>query len=178
MTNPLYELITREAAQHPLTVARFMEWALQHPEHGYYRQGQPLGAAGDFITAPEISQIFGELIGLWCVDVWWQMGQPPAFTLLELGPGRGTLMVDVLRAAAKQPKFLSAMQLVLYETNSDFRALQSAKLGGYNPVWRDDLLDLPAVPTIIIANEFFDALPVRQFMRRANGWVERCMSWA
>lgn len=178
MTNPLYDFIAREAAQHPLTVARFMEWALQHPEHGYYRQGQPLGADGDFITAPEISQIFGELIGLWCVDVWWQMGQPPAFTLLELGPGRGTLMSDALRAAAKQPKFLSAMQLVLYETNGDLRVQQKAKLGSFSPVWRDDLHDLPAVPTIIIANEFFDALPVRQFMRRAAGWVERCIGVA
>jgi NADH dehydrogenase [ubiquinone] 1 alpha subcomplex assembly factor 7 len=178
MKNPLYERIAREAAQHPLTIARYMEWALQHPEYGYYRQGQPLGAAGDFVTAPDISQIFGELIGLWCVDIWWQMGQPPAFTLLELGPGRGTLMADALRAAAKQPRFLQAMQLVLHESNPDLRALQSVKLGAYRPAWRDDLLDLPALPTIIIANEFFDALPVRQFVRRASGWMERCIGVA
>lgn len=178
MPNPLYDLIAREAAQHPLTVARYMDWALQHPEHGYYRRGQPLGAAGDFITAPDISQIFGELIGLWCVDIWWQMGQPPAFTLLELGPGRGTLMADALRAAAKQPGFIDAMQLVLHESNPDLRALQTVKLGAYKPEWRDDLLDLPALPTIIVANEFFDALPVRQFMHKPSGWVERCIGAA
>lgn len=175
MPNLLYDLIVREAAQHPLTVARYMEWALQHPEHGYYRQGSPLGAAGDFITAPEISQIFGELIGLWCVDAWWQMGQPEAFTLLELGPGRGTLMADALRAASKQAGFMAALQLEFYESNMDLRAVQAEKLGAYRPQWRDNLLDLPALPTLIIANEFFDALPVRQFVHRAAGWMERCI---
>lgn len=175
MPNPLYDLILREAAQHPLSVARYMEWALQHPEHGYYRQGNPLGAAGDFITAPEISQMFGELVGLWCVDAWWQMGQPEAFTLLELGPGRGTLMADALRAASRQAGFMAAMQLALYESNPDLRALQAEKLGAYRPLWRDNLLDLPALPTLIIANEFFDALPIRQFVHRDAGWMERCI---
>ncbi len=106
------------------------------------------------------------------------MGQPPAFTLLELGPGRGTLLADALRAATRQPRFLTAMQLVLHETNFDLQALQSVKLSAYKPVWCDNLLDLPALPTLIIANEFFDALPVRQFVRRAAGWMERCIGVA
>jgi NADH dehydrogenase [ubiquinone] 1 alpha subcomplex assembly factor 7 len=162
MSSPLYSLIAREAAQRPLTIARYMEWALQHPEYGYYRQHDPLGLAGDFVTAPEISQMFGELIGLWCVDCWWQMGQPAEFVLLELGPGRGTLMADALRAARKTPAFMQAVRLHLLESNEVLRQQQSERLTAYAPVWVTSLSEVPAVPTLIIANEFFDALPIRQ----------------
>lgn len=178
MSSPLYSFIVREAAQRPLTIARYMEWVLQHPEYGYYRQRDPLGTAGDFVTAPEISQMFGELIGLWCVDCWWQMGQPTEFVLLELGPGRGTLMADALRAARKTPAFMQAMRLHLFESNEVFRQQQGERLMAYAPVWVTSVSEVPAVPTLIIANEFFDALPIRQIVHRtegANGWMERCI---
>jgi len=175
VSNPLYELIAREAVQHPLTIARYMAWALQHPVHGYYRQHDPLGMLGDFITAPEVSQMFGELLGLWCVECWQQMGCPDSFALLELGPGRGTLMADALRAAQAVPEFTAAMQLFLLESNVDLRAQQAAKLAAYQPVWLETVGELPAMPTLMIANEFFDALPIRQLVRREAGWFERCI---
>jgi NADH dehydrogenase [ubiquinone] 1 alpha subcomplex assembly factor 7 len=174
----LLPLIAREAAQRPLTIARLMEWALQHPEHGYYRQHDPLGVAGDFITAPEISQMFGEMLGLWCVEQWQRLGCPAPFALLELGPGRGTLLADALRAARVAPAFLAALQLYLLESNATLRAKQAQVLAAYNPIWLEQVAGewaLPAVPTLIIANEFFDALPIHQLLRRATGWVERCV---
>lgn len=175
MTSPLHSLILREAKQHPLTIARFMEWALQHPEYGYYRRHDPLGLEGDFVTAPEVSQMFGELLGLWCVDYWQQMGQPAPFALVELGPGRGTLMADALRAARMVPEFIAAVQLWLLESNADLRVRQADLLAASEPQWLADLGALPEMPTIILANEFFDALPIRQMRRTDSGWVERCI---
>lgn len=175
MPSPLYDLIAREAAQHPLTIARYMDWALQHPEHGYYRQRAAIGREGDFITAPEISQIFGELLGLWCIDIWWQLGRPERFTLLELGPGRGTLLADALRAAQRAPDFLRAKQLFLLESNAALRTEQATRLAAHQPQWLDDLAKLPPQPAIILANEFFDALPMRQFLHQETGWHERCI---
>jgi NADH dehydrogenase [ubiquinone] 1 alpha subcomplex assembly factor 7 len=157
----------------PITVAEYMELALQHSVHGYYRSGDVLGRGGDFITAPEVSQMFGEMIGLWCTDVWHKMGKPADFTLLEMGPGRATLMQDALRATAKISGFHDGLKLHFLESNDTFRAMQKKKLGLYKPVWIDDLTHLPKRPIIVIANEFFDALPIRQFEKTFSGWCEK-----
>jgi NADH dehydrogenase [ubiquinone] 1 alpha subcomplex assembly factor 7 len=160
----------------PLSVADYMELALQHPEFGYYRHGDPLGLAGDFITAPEVSQMFGEMIGLWCADVWRQMGAPDKFALVELGPGRGTLMQDALRAMGKISGFHQAMQLCLMESSETLRKEQQKKLSDHEPRYIDNLSQLPDLPTLVIANEFFDALPVRQFEKTFQGWHERLVT--
>ena len=160
----------------PMSVADYMELALQHPELGYYRHGNPLGLTGDFITAPEVSQMFGEMIGLWCADIWRQMDSPEHFTLLELGPGRGTLMQDALRATAKKSGFHHAMELHLIESSQTLRKQQDEKLSVFLPRYIDDLFQLPAQPTLIIANEFFDALPIRQFEKTFQGWCERLIT--
>ena len=163
--------------QGPLTVAQFMTTVLTHPTQGYYRTAEPLGKSGDFITAPEISQIFGELIGLWCVQAWSDLGAPPAFQLMEMGPGRGTLMADLLRAARGYPAFLSAVELHFVETNTPLRAAQQAALPpGVKAVWHEKFEARGAGPLILIANEFFDCLPIRQFVRRGQNWHERCVA--
>jgi len=161
------------AAEGPIPVSRFMAEALGHPEHGYYRTRDPLGAAGDFVTAPEISQVFGELIGAWCAVVWEQAGRPDPVHLVELGPGRGTLMADALRALAMvAPAFDAAAALHLVETGPTLRAAQAAALGA-RPRWHETIEALPAGPMILVANEFFDALPVHQLVRRGAAWHER-----
>ena len=158
----------------PLTVAEYMAEALGNLEHGYYMHRDPFGRAGDFITAPEVSQMFGELLGLWCADRWQAMGGPDPVNLIELGPGRGTLMADALRAAEGAPGFIHAVRLHLVETSPVLRMLQEQAVGSHAPVWLDDLADVPAGrPTLVLANEFFDALPVHQFEKRADGWHER-----
>lgn len=140
----------------------------------YYARRDPFGREGDFITAPEISQVFGELIGAWVAHVWMQMGSPASFHLVELGPGRGTLMQDALRATAKIEGFHSALSLHLVETSPVLREQQRHKLSSYNPHWHADIESLPAEgPMIFIANEFFDALPIRQFEMTKDGWKER-----
>jgi NADH dehydrogenase [ubiquinone] 1 alpha subcomplex assembly factor 7 len=163
----------RIAAEGPLTVAAFMAEALGHPRHGYYATRDPLGAAGDFTTAPEISQMFGELLGLWCADAWIRAGAPPRVLLVELGPGRGTLMADALRAARGVPGFRAAAEVHLVETSPVLRARQAETLRGEAPAWHDDLSAVPDGPMLLVANEFFDALPVRQFQRTERGWRER-----
>lgn len=161
--------------QGAVSLATYMGLALGHPKHGYYHSQTPFGAVGDFITAPEISQMFGELIGLWCVQRWRDMGSPPAFMLCELGPGRGTLMADALRAARLAPDFLNAARVHLVETSSKLRECQKTVIG--NAVtWHDTVADLPPLPALIIANEFFDALPIRQFQRAPDGWRERLVT--
>ena len=164
----------------PITVARFIAEALGHRAHGYYAGGgrDPLGAAGDFITAPEISQMFGELIGLWFVDTWQAMGVPEPFRLVELGPGRGTLMVDALRAAAKVPEFGGAATLHLIERSAALRERQRQTLSCQAPHWHNDFSEVPEGPVIVIANEFFDALPVHQFAATPCGWRERLVGLA
>ncbi|MBI1272594.1 MAG: class I SAM-dependent methyltransferase [Alphaproteobacteria bacterium] len=165
------------AAQGYITIAQFMELVLQHPEYGYYRKHDPIGKRGDFITAPEISQMFGELIGLWFANAWEKCGRPDPFVLLELGPGRGTMMEDMLRAASRMPGFAAAMQLFLLDSNETLRAMQTEKLGGYNPRWIDDLEEIPALPLCVMANEFFDSLPIRQFELTDEGWSERVIAY-
>ena len=159
----------------PISLERYMSLALGHPVHGYYRTRTALGAEGDFTTAPEISQMFGELIGLWCVEVWRLMGAPAAFHLVELGPGRGTLMADAVRAAKVAPDFLAAFDVHLVEISLPLRERQRAALEGrgFKVAWHASAAEIPPGPAIIIANEFFDALPVRHYVHQAGGWRER-----
>lgn len=146
----------------PMTIETFMGLALGHPTYGYYITRDPLGQAGDFTTAPEISQLFGEMIGLCLADAWLRAGAKP-FALAELGPGRGTLMADILRATKHVPDFHARMSLHLVETSPVLRAKQKEALHGFNPQWHDSVNTLPRdVPLLIVANEFFDALPIRQ----------------
>ncbi len=159
------------AAKGPMPLDRYMELCLSHPELGYYMQQQPFGAAGDFTTAPEISQMFGELVGLWLVHMWQEAGAPERFVLLELGPGRGTLMADILRVAKLAPAFLEAAEVCLLESSPRLRAVQRQRLGAVFHIER--LEDLPDGPVFAVANEFFDALPVRQFVKNDFGWQER-----
>jgi NADH dehydrogenase [ubiquinone] 1 alpha subcomplex assembly factor 7 len=170
----LGELRRLIAVEGPITIERYMALCLGHPVHGYYRTRDPLGAAGDFTTAPEISQIFGELLGLWTAEVWHGLGRPAAFRLVELGPGRGTLMADALRALkAAAPDCLAAADLHLVETSPTLRAAQARALANAAPAWHDAIDTLPGGPAIVLANEFFDALPVRQYQRTERGWCER-----
>jgi NADH dehydrogenase [ubiquinone] 1 alpha subcomplex assembly factor 7 len=133
----------------------------------------PLGAAGDFVTAPEVSQMFGELVGLWCVEMWRASGAPDPVQMVELGPGRGTLMADALRAARMAPGFAKAHSVNLVETSPVLRERQRETLAGQDAAWRESIDQLPGGPLLLIANEFFDALPVRQFERTKAGWRER-----
>jgi NADH dehydrogenase [ubiquinone] 1 alpha subcomplex assembly factor 7 len=157
----------------PMSVATYMGLCLTHPTKGYYRVADPLGVAGDFVTAPEISQMFGELVGFFFVNLWQQMGSPKAFTLLELGPGRGTLMADMLRVACRAEGFRDALDLRLFETNPALISEQNARLEPYGPKWIDAFEKVGDGPLLVVANEFFDALPIRQFVRMEDGWHER-----
>ncbi len=164
----------RIARDGPIPVAEYMASCLGDPTDGYYRRGDPLGAGGDFTTAPEISQMFGELLGLWSAELWRRQGSPDPVRLVELGPGRGSLMVDALRAvAAALPGFRAALRLHLVETSPALRAVQSERLAAATPSWHDTLHQVPPGPLVLLANEFFDALPIRQFVRVADGWADR-----
>ena len=170
----LGDLIDMQIRQNgPMSIASYMGLALTHPRHGYYKQGTAIGAAGDFITAPEISQTFGELIGFFLVNLWQQMGQPTAFTLLELGPGRGTLMGDIMRVASRAPGFAEAVQIELFETDPELLAQQRTRLEAWQPKWLKSFELGADTPLLVVANEFFDALPIRQFVRGKAGWHER-----
>jgi NADH dehydrogenase [ubiquinone] 1 alpha subcomplex assembly factor 7 len=162
----------------PMSIADYMALCLGDPEHGYYMRREPFGRAGDFITAPEVSQMFGELIGAWAIATWEAMGNPSRFVLAELGPGRGTLMKDMLRVARLRPAFLGAASLHLVEASPRLRDIQRETLAGSPVVWHARIEEIPAAPTILIANEFFDALPIRQFVRTAAGWAERVVGLA
>ncbi len=169
-------LVQRIAAAGPMTVADYMAECLLHPGHGYYTTRDPLGAAGDFTTAPEISQMFGELVGLALAQAWLDQGAPAPFTLAELGPGRGTLMADLLRATRGVPGFHAAAQVVLVEASPILRQVQEKTVGrqvDHGLRWLQSVADLPEQPLFLIANEFFDALPIRQFQRDGDGWRER-----
>ncbi|MEN3974628.1 SAM-dependent methyltransferase [Emcibacter sp. SYSU 3D8] len=166
-------LIARIREAGPLSVAEYMQAALADPAHGYYATRDPLGAAGDFITAPEISQIFGELIGLWVADCWDAMGRPRRLKIVELGPGRGTLMADVLRTLRVAPAMLPEPWLI--ETSPVLREAQRGRVDAH---WADGLDEVPAGPMVLIANEFLDALPIRQFSLDADGWRERLVTAA
>lgn len=162
------------AAQGPISVAQFMTLALHDAEGGYYATRDPFGRSGDFITAPEISQTFGEMLGLWCGQVWVDQGCPKNTRLVELGPGRGTLMADALRALKRVPGFLDEVELVLVEASPTLRAIQRERLkdSGAKIRWSAHF-DIAEAPLLLLANEFFDALPVRQYVKTARGWCER-----
>ena len=173
---PLAKRLRREIETNgPITVEAYMQACLADPDHGYYRARTAIGRNGDFITAPEISQIFGELIGLWALVTWQQMGAPGAVHLVELGPGRGTLMRDALRAARIAPTFLKAANVHLVDINQALRADQETALAGTDAktAWHENLDGIPGGPTILIANEFLDALPCAQWHRKSNNWYER-----
>lgn len=170
---PLSSKILRQiAATGPMTLADYMQICLLDPEHGYYTTASPFGTQGDFITAPEISQMFGEMIGLALAQSWMDQGSPAPFTLAEAGPGRGTLMADILRATRGVAGFHDAMRIVLIEASPRLRALQADALPDVHPAWTDRIEDLPNRPLWLVANEFFDALPVRQFQRAGDDWAE------
>lgn len=171
---PLRQIIEADIGVNgPIGLDRYMALCLSHPEHGYYQQRQPFGKTGDFTTAPEISQMFGELVGLWLVHMWQMAGAPASFALVELGPGRGTLMADILRVARVQPSFLQAAEIYLLENSEKLRDAQREALGGVKLAYLDQIDDLPKMPVFIVANEFFDALPIRQFVKNDFGWQER-----
>jgi NADH dehydrogenase [ubiquinone] 1 alpha subcomplex assembly factor 7 len=194
---PLGEVLRRRIERDgPITVAEYMAQALGHPQHGYYMRRQPFGASGDFVTAPEVSQMFGEIVGLWCVATWEQMGRPDPFALIELGPGRGTLIADVLHAAHVRPAFLAAARVRLVETSPALTEAQRRALAGRGGSWHQTFAQAAEAgaaeagateagaaeagadhPILVIANEFFDALPVHQLVRTDAGWRERLVGF-
>jgi NADH dehydrogenase [ubiquinone] 1 alpha subcomplex assembly factor 7 len=158
----------------PMPVWRYMELCLTHPQYGYYVSRDPRGHEGDFTTAPEVSQMFGELIGLWAASVWKAIGSPPVLRLTELGPGRGTMMADALRALRVLPPLYQALSVHLVEINPVLREKQKATLSGVRSIaWHDSIDDVPDGPAVILANEYFDVLPIHQVVRRETGWHER-----
>jgi SAM-dependent MidA family methyltransferase len=173
--SPLETIIRKQiAATGPMPVSRYMQICLTHPEYGYYLKRDPLGRDGDFITAPEISQMFGELVGLWAASVWNAMGMPQEVKFIELGPGRGTMMADALRAVRILPAFHEAISVHLVEASPTLRDKQRDKLADAAHVeWYDSIDDVPEGPAIILANEFFDALPIHQAIKQDDGWHER-----
>ena len=171
-------LAERIARSGPITVADYMAAALNDPDHGYYRTADPLGAGGDFTTAPEISQLFGELVGAWLIDCWEQAGRPGRVNLVELGPGRGTLMADILRVGRHVPDWLKAVQLHLVEINPRLRQAQAEILSAYTPQWHAALSTAPDGPMMLVANEFLDALPIRQLIFWNGAWRERLVGWS
>ena len=162
-----------------MSVAQFMTIALLDPRDGYYPNRDAIGAAGDFITAPEVSQMFGEMIGLWLVQAWADQGCPKNPRLVELGPGRGTLMADILRTAAVAPEFIADLDVVMIEASPALQAQQADKLRGLGAdvSWQAQFDDsLADRPLFLVANEFFDALPVRQYVKTPRGWCERMVT--
>jgi NADH dehydrogenase [ubiquinone] 1 alpha subcomplex assembly factor 7 len=175
-TTPLEAEIRRRIQMAgPMPVRQYMELCLNHPVHGYYTTRDPLGRGGDFITAPEISQVFGELLGLWAASAWHRMGQPENVRLVEIGPGRGTMMLDALRAAQVVPAFRAAIVLHLVEISPALQERQQQAMATLDvPVmWHQTLDEVPDGPAIVLANELFDALPVNQAIKQFNGWYER-----
>lgn len=178
---PLGEILAKRIRlAGPVTVAEFMAEAVNHPQFGYYKQGDVFGLAGDFITSPEISQMFGELIGAWCADYWDKMGRPSRVVLVEIGPGRGTLMADLLRGTRAISGFHEAIELHLVETSPALRELQRASVAkaapGLVPQWHDLFDEVPDGPLLQVSNEFFDALPIHQFEQRGGRWHERMVT--
>jgi SAM-dependent MidA family methyltransferase len=169
------EIRRRIARAGPMPVAEYMRLCLTDPRHGYYTTRDPFGRDGDFVTAPEISQMFGELVGLWAASVWQQMGSPDNLRLVELGPGRGAMMLDMLRAAQVVPRFRAAIVGHLVEISPALERRQRQTVNGLDVplLWHRRIEDVPAGPAIVVANEFFDALPVHQAVKQGDAWHER-----
>lgn len=178
MTTPLYERIVKQIkTSGPIPLAEFMHWCMADPTDGYYANQEAIGAKGDFITAPEISQMFGEMIGIWAVETWEALGKPNPFNLVELGPGKGTLMMDLLRIGNAVPSFVEAAQVHMIETSEKLIAQQRENLSQYGQIsWHKSLQDIPSQPTLLIANEFLDVLPVRQYVKTGNEWREHAIA--
>jgi NADH dehydrogenase [ubiquinone] 1 alpha subcomplex assembly factor 7 len=158
----------------PMPVWRYMELCLTHPQHGYYVSRDPLGREGDFTTSPEVSQMFGELLGLWSASVWKSIGSPSLLRLIELGPGHGTMMADALRALRVLPPLYQALSIHLVEINPVLRERQKAALSGVRHIeWHDRIDEVPDGPAVILANEYIDVLPIHQVVKRETGWHER-----
>jgi len=194
---PLTNLLKQRLAISPMTVAEYMTIALNHPEHGYYQTREVFGTQGDFTTAPEISQMFGEIMGIWVLYTWQLLGCPAKVQLIELGPGRGTMMLDIMRTCGMHRPFLEGLTVHLVEASAKLKKLQSEKLVGEtaqndagNRVqggvtipfsWHDDFSKVPVIPgacSIILAQEFFDCLPVHQFVHTERGWCEKMVDIA
>ncbi|WP_299676446.1 SAM-dependent methyltransferase [uncultured Roseobacter sp.] len=165
-------LMTRIAQTGPLSLADYMAECLLHPDYGYYTTAAPFGEDGDFTTAPEISQMFGEVLGLCLAQAWMDQGSPHPFTLAELGPGRGTLMADVLRATRHVPQFQDGARIILVEASKGLQDKQRRLLSPDSVTHCASVESLPDQPLFLIANEFFDALPIRQFTRTERHWRE------
>lgn len=178
MTTPLKSRIVKHIkTSGPLPLAEYMHWCMADPKDGYYANREVIGAKGDFITAPEISQMFGEMIGIWAVEAWEALGKPSHFNLVELGPGKGTLMSDLLRIGNAVPDFLKAAQVQMIETSEKLIETQKEILGDYDIIsWHKSIKDIPNQPSIIIANEFLDVLPVRQYIKTGNEWREHAIN--
>ena len=179
----LRKLVTQIRVRGPMTIKEFMTAALTHPKHGYYmRDEEVFGRGGDFVTSLEVSHVFGELVGVWCVACWEGLGKPARLRLIEAGPGRGTLMADVLRSTAVFPSFQEALSIEMIEVSERLRAeqrrtLSEVEVGAELQVrWHAGLESIEAeddVPELLVAHEFLDALPVHQLVRTARGWRER-----
>jgi NADH dehydrogenase [ubiquinone] 1 alpha subcomplex assembly factor 7 len=177
MTEKLLDIIQQHIRKDgPMTIADYMNLCLGHADHGYYMTHDPLGLRGDFTTAPEISQMFGELIGAWILQCWHDLGEPSRFHLIEQGPGRGTLMADILRVTARNPKFMQAADIHLVEISPVLIEKQQKALSSHTIHWQQSFTDINLdAPFILIGNEFLDALPVHQFVWHENHWHERCI---
>lgn len=175
--NSLKEKLIATIHEHgPLTISQFMSFCLADPQFGYYKTAEPFGRDGDFITAPEVSQMFGEMLGIWVVSTWQSLGQPESFALCEMGPGRGTLMNDILRTVKKlDQNCFDHAEIFLIETSLKLRQKQKERLAAQNASinWIDQFSDLPLSPLILIANELFDCLPIHQYIFDGQNWRER-----
>ena len=175
----LLDRIKRQIAEDgPLTIASYMAICLGDTKSGYYTTSKPFGRKGDFITAPEISQMFGELIGVWCVAMWRNIGAPKRFNLVEMGPGRGTLMADLLRAAAMDQGFMDGVQIRLLEISERLRKEQKRTLLEHldKVAWVDTPEEIDEAPTLFVANEFLDAVPFHQYVKSGDAWQERMVA--
>ncbi|MBN9412934.1 MAG: SAM-dependent methyltransferase [Candidatus Paracaedimonas acanthamoebae] len=170
-------LRTRLKTDQWLSIAEFMKTALHDPHYGYYSQQHVIGSQNDFITAPEVSQFFGESLGFWLLNIWEKLGRPSPFILLELGPGRGTLLADLLRLTSQRPDFIQGIYLYLVDINPHLKAHQEKQLSAYSPQWFEALSSAlkaaQGLPLFVIANEFLDVFPIHQYMRTSTGWHER-----
>ena len=178
MTNLKARIIRHINSAGPMPLAEFMMWCLADPQDGYYHANSIFGSKGDFITAPEVSQMFGELIGIWLIKTWQTLGKPRQLSLVELGPGRGTLMSDILKTSTLSPEFNAALQVHMIEISKELKNQQSDKLAPHQNVgWHERFDQAPDhMPTIVIANEFLDALPFRQYVKSADKWRERAIT--
>ncbi|WP_029660746.1 class I SAM-dependent methyltransferase [Aliihoeflea sp. 2WW] len=158
----------------PIPVSQYMALCLFDPADGYYTTREPFGAKGDFTTAPEISQMFGELAAVWLASAWQAAGAPQDAILAEIGPGRGTLARDMLRTLARIAPDLTR-RVALIETSPRLTAIQKETLGATSATWHRDIGELPGAPLFIVGNELFDAIPIRQFVKTPQGWRERCV---